>query len=116
MSKRRSSNPILNSRVSAGVGLCLVATWLGMLSFAAPSSSSSSAANIRAGDPVTPGEFHGDLRNLPQAITEEERKSFLRPMELDYPVPAIKQMLPGVSAAQNSAASINSTAPMAPMP
>src|SRR6266481_5070688 len=85
-------------RIFAAIGLCLVGAWLAMLSLAAPTSGvSSSAANFRKGEPVVPSEFRGDLRNLPQTITPAQRKRFIRPLELDYPVPAIKQVLPGGS-------------------
>ena len=114
--RRRSSRPALfNPRAIAAFALCLIGAWLGMLSFAASSSSSANAANFKAGDLVVAHEFRGDLRNLPQTITDAERKTFIRPLELDYPVPAIKQLLPGVQA-QSAAGLKESIAAMAPMP
>src|SRR6266404_5315124 len=115
---RRFRSSSFNPRILAAGGLCLIATWLGVLSFAAPSSSSMSSANFKAGPPVTPTEFRGDVRDLPQNITETERKNFMRPLELDYPTPTIKQLLPGASAEGDSLApsSIEAAAPMAPMP
>src|SRR5229473_6756678 len=102
-------------RIFAAFGLCLVGAWLAMLSLAAPTSGvSSSAANFRKGEPVVPSEFRGDLRNLPQTITPAQRKRFIRPLELDYPVPAIKQVLPGGSL--EAPTSVGTAAPLAPMP
>ena len=106
-------------RIFAAFGLCLVGAWLAMLSLAAPTSGvSSSAANFRKGEPVVPSEFRGDLRNLPQTITPAQRKRFIRPLELDYPVPAIKQVLPGGSLEAQTLAptSVGTAAPLAPMP
>src|SRR6266513_557491 len=106
------------SRLFAAVGLCLIGTWLAMLSLAAPSSSfSASAGNFRAGEPVVASEFRGDVRNLPQTITQAQRKAFIRPLELDYPVPGIKQVLPGGSiVGQSLAPSLATAGPSAPMP
>src|SRR5437899_4249344 len=106
-------------RIFAAIGLCLVGAWLAMLSLAAPTSGvSSSAANFRKGEPVVPSEFRGDLRNLPQTITPAQRKRFIRPLELDYPVTAIKQDLPGGSLEAQTLAptSVGTAAPLAPMP
>src|SRR6266480_448384 len=107
-----------SSRLFAAVGLCLIGTWLAMLSLAAPSSSfSASAGNFRAGEPVVASEFRGDVRNLPQTITPAQRKAFIRPLELDYPVPGIKQVLPGGSiVGQSLAPSLATAGPSAPMP
>src|SRR5258708_4870947 len=98
MPKYFRSHPFLNPRILAAGCLCLIATWLGLLSFAAPSSGAKNAANLSAGSAVVPSEFRGDVRDLPQTITDAERKNFIRPLELDYPVPAIKQLLPGATA------------------
>src|SRR6516162_2515876 len=97
MPRRRSSRPsFFSPRVVAACGLCLIGAWLAMLSFAASSSGSSNAAHFRAGDPVVPSEFTRDLRDLPQTITDAERKTFIRPLELNHPLPVIKQVLPGI--------------------
>ena len=111
---RRSRPALFNPRMIAAFGLCLIGAWVGLLSLVASSSSSANAANFKPGDPVVPHEFRGDLRNLPQLITDAERKTFIRPLELDYPVPAIKQLLPGARA-QSSAPSIANPATTAPM-
>ena len=60
-----------------------------------------------------PAEFRGDLRDLPQAITEGERKLFSPPKELDEGlVPKAKEPLPGVQPQPPS----QPEAPLAPMP
>lgn len=51
---------------------------------------------ISEGQPVTPAEFNGDLRDLPQVVTQEERRQFsLRP-ELEMELPKTKKPLPGI--------------------
>src|SRR5436853_564663 len=57
----RLASPRLAARIFAAVTLCLLAMWLGMLSFAAPSSSSSSGAVFQAGPTVIAQEFSGDV-------------------------------------------------------
>src|SRR2546423_6233642 len=116
--QQHSRSGRLHSRIFAAVCLCLIGAWLAMLSFAASSSSfSSSAGNFSRGEPVVPSEFRGDVRNLPQVITEAQRKAFIRPLELDYPRPAIKQVLPGASLGpQTLTQSTAAIAPSAPMP
>ena len=42
-----------------------------------------------------PSEFVGDVRDLPQVITPEERKLFHPPLELEFDVPRHKKPLPG---------------------
>ena len=44
---------------------------------------------------VVPSEFRGDVRDLPQSITPEERKLFHPPLELDLDPPKNKKPLPG---------------------
>lgn len=114
MPRGRRSYSFLSPCLFAAFGLCVIAILLGMLSFAAQSTGSASAAHFKAGEPVAASEFSGDLRDLPQTITEAERKTFIRPLELDYPRPAIKTVLPGASSAAPS--SVGTAAPMAPMP
>ena len=42
--------------------------------------SGDSNVQITAGEPVVPSEFVGDVRDLPQVITPEERKLFHPPL------------------------------------
>lgn len=71
--------------------LCAIGIWLAMIGFAAPTPAQPSAApRISKGETVVPSEFRGDLRKLPQTISPEERKLFIRPLELDIPLPATK--------------------------
>src|SRR5438552_335561 len=57
-----------------------------------PSGESNTQAS--AGEPVVPSEFTGDVRDLPQVITPEERKLFHPPLELDFELPQNKRPLP----------------------
>jgi len=73
---------------------------------------SGSKVQITAGKPVVPSEFSGDVRSLPQYVTEEERRQFsLRP-ELDREIPVNKKPLPGIG----PEAPAQLLAPAAPMP
>src|SRR5437762_12162311 len=56
--------------------------------------SDGSNAQATAGEPVVPSEFIGDVRDLPQVITPEERKLFHSPLELDFDLPQNKRPLP----------------------
>src|ERR1051325_8179145 len=67
---------------------------------------------ISAGAAVVPSEFVGDVRDLPQTITPEERKLFHPPLELEYEAPEQKKPLPW---AQPPPA-IPVPGPLAPMP
>src|SRR5436189_415918 len=49
---------------------------------------------ISAGVAVVPSEFVGDVRDLPQVITPEERKRFHPPLELEFEVAGQKKSLP----------------------
>src|SRR5437667_7440397 len=94
-SQFRRSGP----RVFAAIGLCLVGAWLAMLSLAAPMPASFQP-EIREGERVRASEFRGDVRNLPQSVSSVQRDTFSRrPREHDLPVPATKQVLPGVQLA-----------------
>ena len=53
------------------------------LSAQSPSGGSKLAGSAE-GQPVVPSEFRGDVRDLPQVITPEERKLFHPPLELDF--------------------------------
>ena len=82
--------------------LCLIAlaiTFLvgAMLSDQLPAQPPAGDLNveIRAGEAVVPSEFVGDVRDLPQLITPEERKEFHPPLELEFEVPLHKKPLPG---------------------
>src|SRR6266446_3283624 len=106
-------------RIFAAIGLCLIGTWLAMLSLAAPMPASFQP-EIREGERVRPSEFRGDVRNLPKDVSSAQRNTFSRrPLEHDLPVPATKQVLPGV---QPTTASTTATStqtvqgPLAPMP
>jgi len=60
-----------------------------------------------------PGEFNGDVRDLPQGMTDNDRKMFVARPELDEGmVPRNKQVLPGAPSAQPA----QPEAPLAPMP
>ena len=117
----RSHPHRFNMRSVTAAGLCLLGACLGILSFAAPSSNAPQGARFRAGEAVSPREFRGDVRNLRQTITAAERKNFIRPLELDYPKPSIKQIVPGAYAGPQSlapsvSADMASISPSAPMP
>ena len=93
--------------------LCSIGIWLAILGFAAPTPVSPSAAlAITKGAAVVPSEFRGDLRQLPQSISPEERKQFIRPLELDIPLPRTKQVVPGAQLQPV----IPLQGPLAPMP
>src|SRR5205085_1092917 len=49
---------------------------------------------ITAGKAIAPSEFVGDVRDLPQVITPEERKLFHPPLELEFEVRGHKKPLP----------------------
>ena len=70
---------------------------------------------ISLGEPVVPGEFNGDLRDLPQTITQEERDLFfeLRPKgEKELPQPRRVPLAGSVELETPAEADI----PLAPMP
>ncbi|HEV2047580.1 MAG TPA: hypothetical protein VGQ95_13415, partial [Chthoniobacterales bacterium] len=103
-----------NPRVFLAFIFFSIGASLAVLSFAAPIPKPvSSQAQFRKGDPVFPSEFRGDVRNLPQYITPAQRKLFIRPLELDIPRPATKQVLPGAALAPSIQAV---QGPLAPMP
>src|SRR5205823_341767 len=114
---RHSQSALFNPRIFAAIGLCLIGSWLGMLSLAAPMPSFQ--PEIREGERVRASEFNGDVRNLPQHVTSKQRDTFSRrPREHDLFVPVTKQVLQGVQTPR-SAASTSSPmvqAPLAPMP
>ena len=60
-----------------------------------------------------PSEFNGDVRDLPQVITPEERKLFHPPLELDFEPPQHKKPLPW---AQPEIPTPLPPGPLAPMP
>ena len=100
-------------RVLLAFLLCSIGVWLAMLGFAAPTPMSPFVASgITKGEIVVPSEFRGDVRQLPQSISPEERKSFIRPLELDIPLPATKQVLPWAQPAPT----VQLQGPLAPMP
>lgn len=84
-----------NPRIAAALLLCLAGTWLAMLSFAGSPTQAPVAGTVTAGPTVIPSEFSGDVRDLPQTITDAERKTFIRPLELEPPAIVTKQVLPG---------------------
>src|SRR5438132_3090128 len=95
----RSQSGLFDPRIFAAIGLCLIGTWLAMLSFAAPMPASFQP-EIREGDRVRASEFRGDVRSLPQSVSSVQRDTFSRrPREHDLPVPETKQVLPGVQLA-----------------
>ena len=69
-------------------------------------------AEISAPPLIVPSEFRGDLKNLPQSITPQERARFVGPPELEGPRPKNKQPLPGAPVRSQIAPSV----PLAPMP
>src|SRR5436190_14514264 len=78
----------------------------------AQSPSGDSNVEISAGEAVVPSEFVGDVRDLPQVITPEERKLFHPPLELEYEVPEHKKPLPWAQP-ENP---VPLPGPLAPMP
>jgi len=74
---------------------CLAAAAIFMLSVQLHAQPSAPDIEIAAGERVTPSEFQGDVRSLPQRITSEERSLFERRPELDIELPETKQPLPG---------------------
>src|SRR5256714_1791429 len=109
----------IDPRIFAAVGLCLMGTWLAMLSLAAPMPASFQP-EIREGERVSASEFRGDVRNLPRYVTSKQRDTFKRrPLEHDLPVPKTKQILPGVQPTTASATGASAQAiqgPSAPIP
>src|SRR5437016_5008852 len=101
-----------NPRIAAAFVLCLAGTSLAMLSFAAPQNQAPVAGIASTGPAVVPSEFRGDVRDLPQTITDAQRKSFIRPLELEPPPVGTKQVLPGARTEAPSPASASATAPM----
>src|SRR6202011_109077 len=100
-SKTGSFNP----RIFLAFILCLTSALLAMLSFGAPSSASFQP-EIREGERVRPSEFRGDVRDLPRYVASAQRDTFSRrPREHDLPVPATKQILPGVQLTTTTATS-----------
>src|SRR5438105_1707263 len=119
MQKHRHSQPALfKPRIFAAIGLCLIGSWLGMLSLAAPMPPSFQP-EIREGERVRASEFDGDVRNLRQRVTSAQRDTFSRrPREHDLFVPVTKQVLQGVQTPKSAASTSSPTvqAPLAPMP
>src|SRR5438477_11636515 len=109
----------IDPRIFAAVGLCLMGTWLAMLSLAAPMPASFQP-EIREGERVSASEFRGDVRNLPRYVTSKQRDTFKRrPLEHDLPFPMTKQILPGVQPRTASATGASTQAiqgPSAPIP
>ena len=75
--------------------------------------SGGSNTQASAGEAVVPSEFIGDVRDLPQVITPEERKLFHPPFELDFDLPQNKRPLPW---AQPVIPTPLPPGPLAPMP
>src|SRR5947208_9569635 len=109
----------IDPRIFAAVGLCLMGTWLAMLSLAAPMPASFQP-EIREGERVSASEFRGDVRNLPRYVSSKQRDTFKRrPLEHDLPVPKTKQILPGVQPTTASTTGASAQAiqgPSAPIP
>ena len=74
--------------------------------------SGGSNVEITAGEAVVPSEFVGDVRDLPQVITPEERKLFHPPLELEFDAPSHKKPLPWAQ----PEIPIPMPGPLAPMP
>src|SRR5438105_286416 len=114
-----SQSGVFTPRILLAAILCSSGVCLAMLSFAAPMPASFQP-EIREGERVRPSEFRGDVRNLPQYVTSVQRNTFSRrPREHDLPVPATKQVLPGVQLTTASATGTSTQAvqgPLAPMP
>src|SRR6267142_1036872 len=109
--KSVSQSAFFNPRVFLAFLLCFVGALLAMFSFAAPPPEAGQP-QIRRGKPVVPSEFRGDVRDLPQSISPEERMLFIRPLELDIPLPGTKQVLPGALPEAPTQVPV----PLAPMP
>ncbi len=95
-------------------GLALLATASLLLAPAGArdAHAATSKYTVRAGAPVTPSVFRGDVRDLPQEVTPQERKAFIRPLELDVEPSRSKRVLPGAP----TEAPPEAIAPVAPMP
>src|SRR5215467_12413246 len=114
---QRNSQPEsghFSPRVAVAMVFCLIGISLAMLSFAAPTSSSTApvAGTVSAGPIIIKSEFNGDLRSLAQTITNAERLGFLRP-EFEAPDFGPKQLLAG---ARTEVPSPDVSAISAPMP
>src|SRR5438552_4887909 len=109
----QSQSGRFNPHIMAALGFCSVGAALAVLSLAGTTDQPSLAFNIRQGDGVVPSQFRGDVRNLPQTISDGQRKDFIRPLELEPPPIGMKQLLPG---APSAAPSTVVTGPSAPMP
>src|SRR5438132_6425724 len=113
LSNSQSQSGRFDPRIMAALGFCSVGAALAVLSLAGTADQSSLGFNIRPGDLVVPSQFRGDVRNLPQTISDAQRKDFVRPLELEPPPIGTKQLLPGATSA---APSTVATGPAAPMP
>src|SRR5205807_9946145 len=86
-----------NPRIAAALGLGLTGTCLAMLSFAAPSTQAPVAGIASVGPTVIPSEFSGDLRDLPQTVTDIERNAFNSRPDFERPDFGPKPILPGAA-------------------
>src|SRR5260370_35028340 len=97
---QRNSQPELgrySPRTASAVALCLVGTGLAMLSFAAPATQAPIAGIATQGPMVIPSEFNGDVKDLPQTVTDIERNAFNSRPEFERPDFGPKPILPGAS-------------------
>ena len=104
MKKNRSSRSgFFRPRILLSFAFCSIGVLLALLAFAVlprptlaqvEPSSGRFKLEISAGEVVVPSEFVGDVRDLPQVITPEERKLFHAPLELESMMPRQKKPLP----------------------
>src|SRR5436853_339410 len=111
-SNPQSQSGRLNPRIMAAFGFCAVGAALAVLSLAGTTEQPSLGFNIRRGDVVGPSQFRDDVRNLPQTISDAQRKDFIRPLELEPPPIGMKQLLPGAPSAEPSTVTSGPSAPM----
>src|SRR5437660_4349784 len=113
LSNSQSQSGRFDPRIMAALGFCSVGAALAVLRLAGTTDQLALRFNMRQGDVVVPSQFLDDVSNLPQTIREAQRKSFVRPLELEPPPIGTKQLLPGATSA---APSTVATGPAAPMP
>src|SRR5204863_5874541 len=101
--KKRNMKELISRSLLKPLFLCLIAVSVAFLMVGAFSeqlpakqqpSSGDLNVKISAGEAIAPSEFVGDVRDLPQVITPEERKRFHAPLELEFEVAGQKKSLP----------------------
>ncbi|NOT59852.1 MAG: hypothetical protein HOP19_06455 [Acidobacteria bacterium] len=104
------------SKTSMTTATTIAASNAGVTVSAAQNPPTSLQVEITAPPVVVPSEFKGDIRNLPQRITQNERNLISRPLELEVKPSKTKQTLPGAEPAPPAPPRIPARIPLAPMP